>query len=723
MNRTEPVYFTDASACVDEMIRRVGKTIVFGMPLALGKSHPIANEVYRRAKEDPSITLTIVTALALEKPGWGGELERRMMEPLVSRIWNGVPDLDYMTDLRRGALPSNVTVKEFFCKAGGFVGVPHAQQEYVSSNYTHVVRDLIALGINVYCHQIAKKKENGAVLYSDSCNADIGELVDHMMEESGKGKPLVHIGHVNGHLPFMYGDAVNGPERYHLILDGESFNYPLFSVPKAPVVTQDHMIGMHVSALVKDGGTLQIGIGSLGDAIAAGLVMRQKNPEDYRRFLLESGIEKRHGRLIDRVGGRDPFETGLYGATEMLVEVFIDLYKAGIIKRKVYGDAAIQKLVNDGTLREELTPESVDALLREEPYSPVLTDKGFNTLKKYGILREDLNYGDYRILNGKSSWSTDFRDPENREKVARECLGGKLKNGVLLHGGFFIGSNGFYDQLRSMSDDERKQFEMTGVNTVNQLYGDEILRALQRKDARFVNAGMIVSIFGNICSDGLENGTVISGVGGQYNFVSMAHALKDARLIMMIRSTRQKGAETLSNIVFNYGHTTVPRHLRDIVVTEYGIADILGKSDKDVIAEILNITDSRFQEDLLNQAKKAGKIPADYRIPELFRHNTPERLERIMAPFRLENQFKPFPFGTDFTPQELVIGKALKAFKASLGRKKLATLRGLAGHLTRPVPSSARPYLERLGLHVPTSMKEKLLQKVVVCALSSSGAL
>ena len=718
-----PLYYADVTACVDEIIRRVGKTIVFGMPLALGKSHPIINEVYRRAKEDPSISLTLISALSLEKPGWSSELERRMMEPLVRRIWDGVPDLDYAMDLRRDALPPNVTVREFFCKAGGIVNVPHAQQEYVSCNYTHVVRDLISNGINVYCHQIAKKEVDGDVLYSDSCNSDIGDLIDYLREESDKGKPVVHVGHVNRYLPFMFGDAVCTPDKYHLILEDEAFHYPLFSVPKAAVATQDHMIGMHVSALVKDGGTLQIGIGTLGDAIASAIILRHSNQDTYKHFLQSSGIDEKFGGLVDKIGGREPFDEGLYGATEMLVEVFISLYRAGVIKRKVYGDAAIQKLVNSGVLQETLTPEAVDALLQEEAYNPVLTESGFNSLKRYGIIRDDLGYKDYRIVNGKCSWSADFREPENRRRVAGECMGDRLKNGVLIHGGFFIGSNGFYDELRDMDDEERKQFEMTDVSTINQLYGNETLRALQRKDARFVNAGMILSLLGNVCSDGLENGTVISGVGGQYNFVSMAHALSDARLIMMIRSTRQKGSQTLSNIVFNYGHTTVPRHLRDIVVTEYGIADLLGKSDKDVIAGILNITDSRFQDGLLAQAKKAGKIPMDYEIPVRFRNNTPHSLEAVIAPFRKENHFTSFPFGTDLTDQELVIGKALKSFKSALGTHKFSTLKGLSGHLVRPVPSLAVPYLERLDLHVPTSLKERLMQKVVVCALTSSGAI
>ena len=120
---------------------------------------------------------------------------------------------------------------------------------------------------------------------------------------------------------------------------------------------------------------------------------------------------------------------------------------------------------------------------------------------------------------------------------------------------------------------------------------------------------------------------MVSGVGGQYNFVSMAHALQDGRLVMMLNSHRVKDGVASSNIVWNYGHMTIPRILRDIVVTEYGIANLRSKSDKEIIAALLNIADSRFQADLLAKAKAAGKIPSDYEIPERYRHNTPERLQ------------------------------------------------------------------------------------------------
>src|SRR5262249_4993588 len=161
---------------------------------------------------------------------------------------------------------------------------------------------------------------------------------------------------------------------------------------------------------------------------------------------------------------------------------------------------------------------------------------------------------------------------------------------------------------RNMHPSDLAHFSMRSVSYVNQLYGPEYeLKILQRRDARHVNTAMMVTLLGAAVSDGLEDGRVVSGVGGQYNFVAMAHALPGARSIICVRATRTKNGLVTSNIVWNYGHCTIPRHLRDIVVTEYGIADLRGRTDEECIAALLDIADSRFQEELLAKAKVAGK--------------------------------------------------------------------------------------------------------------------
>src|SRR6202023_2477250 len=176
-------------------------------------------------------------------------------------------------------------------------------------------------------------------------------------------------------------------------------------------------------------------------------------------------------------------------------------------------------------------------------------------------------------------------------------------DGVVLHGAFFLGPKSFYRALREMTPRQVARIQMMPVSFTNELYGDEDSKRRARVDARFVNNAMMATLKVDVISDGLENGQVVSGVGGQYNFVAQAFALAGARSILTIEAARQPGARSQSNIRWGYGHETIPRPLRDVIVTEYGVADIRGKSDADVIAAMLAVTDSRFQDELARQAK------------------------------------------------------------------------------------------------------------------------
>ncbi len=374
-----------------------------------------------------------------------------------------------------------------------------------------------------------------------------------------------------------------------------------------------------------------------------------------------------------------------------------------------------------------MTPKTLELLIETGAVSPVLTAADVDFLMEFGIFKSGIVFENNEIIAGGTRISADLTDAANMAGVVKHCLGDRLKNDILIHGGFFLGPEGFYQTLNDMTEEQRKKIFMTSVLNVNQLYGNnryysEELKVLQRRHGRFVNACLMVTLSGAVVSDGLESGQVVSGVGGQYNFVSQAHALPDARSILMCKGVRGAGKSAGSNIVFNYGHTTIPRHLRDFVITEYGIADLRGKTDKDVIAQLLNITDSRFQDALLQKAREVRKIPADYVIPDRFRNNYPQRLEDDMASFKARGLFVPFPFGTDFTPEELVIGKSLKWLKAQMS-EGMSKVKGLGKAMTiRSVPEKAMPYLRRLQLDKPESAREKMMQKLVIYALSAQGA-
>src|SRR4029077_6636875 len=333
-------------------------------------------------------------------------------------------------------------------------------------------------------------------------------------------------------------------------------------------------------------------------------------------------------------------------------------------------------------------------------------------------------FADGRVRAAGGAWiAADLTDPASRTRLAAECLGRELRNGQVLHAGFFLGPRGFYAALRELPEGERAQFGMRGVAFVNQLYGaDQELRILQRRDARCINTTMMVTLLGAAVSDALENGQVVSGVGGQYNFVAMAHALPGARSILCVRATRTRHGRTTSNILWNYAHQTIPRHLRDIVVTEYGIADLRGRTDEEVIAALLNVADSRFQDELLATARAAGKIRGDYRVPDPYRDNLPQRLERDLGGARGAGFFSEYPFGTDLTAEEIALARALRYLEAhSAGgaarwRSLAAALAAGAGGARHEAP------LRRMGLAHPRGVREHLGQRLLAWALDATAA-
>ncbi len=724
MDTKQGMVYDDVQKCVDEVIQYVGNDIVYGMTLALGKPVLFINELYRRAKEDPSIKLKIVTALALEKPRGHSDIEKRFLKPLADRVFDGVPEFDYMLDFRAGQLPPNVEFFEAFYKAGGYINDPVPQQNHIASHYTHVTRDAFDMGMNVFGQLIGYGEIDGKTMYSMACNPDIVvECIRGLKELRAQGKKVAIVGEANRNMPFMYGDAIQPPDSYDIILKGPPFDYNLFCPPKDAVRLSDYMLGLNVSSLIKDGGTIQVGIGALGDAIVSGLIMRNEHNDLYREILDTTGIIRRNETLIANWGGLGVFEKGLYGSSEMFVDPFLQMYKRGIIKRKVFDSIPLMKLINAGQLSADHIPaDIIEQLLAIQAIRPRLTAKDFAFLQQFGILKEGLEYRDGLIFNGETPYSTDMNDADSRTAI-QSILGTQLKGGFVLQGAFFIGPKAFYQELNDMSEEERQLFNMCGVEKVNQLYGGEELRALQRKDGRFVNTGMVASLLGAIASETLPDGRVVAGIGGQYNFASMAHALKDGRLIMMIKSTKGAGRKLKSNIAFSYPTCSIPRHLRDIIVTEYGIADVRGKPDKEVIARLINISDSRFQLQLLEQAKKAKKIPADYEIPAEYRNNTPETISALLNPYQSQGHFQPYPFGTDLTAEEIALGGSLKGFKALATGYPGKMAGGVLAELFKPVPKSADTFLQMMKLDRPASAKERFLRKIVVFALRNGKRL
>lgn len=612
-----PTILDDAAAIARRIVEKTGGDIRLALPLGLGKANTITNALTDMAMADSSISLHVFTALTLRRPRPENDLHARFLDPAMERLFGAYTPLDYADRLDDGTLPDNISVQEFFFQAGDWLGNSAAQQNYIPANYTHALHFLMARRPNVIAQLLARDDER----LSLSSNTDI--TVDLLHARASSEQDFILAGEINPHLPFMPGAGELKRDEVDYLLDDPASQFELFSVPKRPVLAADHAIGLHVATLVPDGGTLQIGIGSVGDAVASSLILRHRDPEAMRAIVTNAPFPRPDTVETDR------FERGLYGVTEMLVQGIVELLKAGVIRREV--------------------------------------------------------------------------------------------DGAAVHAGFFVDCRDFYRSLREMPEAERGRIQMMPVSFTNQLYGDETGKRAARHDARFVNGAMKATALGGVISDVTEDGRIVSGVGGQFNFVDQAFALHDARAIIGFHATRESKGKVTSNIVWDHPHETIPRHFRDIIVTEYGIADLRGCSDAECVMRMISIADSRFQPELLDRAKAAGKLPKDAQVPQQHRANTPQQLQDWLSPYMGNGALPAFPFGTDFSEIEQRLLPALSVLKAASGsRMKMARLlwQGLSADGS---DTDLHACLKRLKLERPRSLRERVSALAVKGAFEASG--
>ena len=710
---TRPATFTSIDAAIDALIAHVGNRIVLAIPLGIGKPNPFVNALYRRVKDTPALHLKILTALSFEKPRGHSDLEQRFLGPFVERVFGDYPDLDYVRDSRHGRMPANIQIYEFFMKTGDYLDNPVAQQHYIYSNYSHVARDMFVHGVNVLAQAIGVDESAPETRYSLSSNPDV--TVDLLtLYRSQPEQVAIAVGVINRKMPFMPNDAEVSAGLFDILIDDPASTHDLFAPPNMKVDLQDYAIALWASAMVADGGTLQIGIGSLGDGVAQALIVRDRENAVYRRIL--DSLARADQPHLPAFCHTDTFCKGLYGCSEMFVNGFLWLIDAGIVRRDVYPDLALQRLVNQGEIARGVTPATLLALRAAKRISDPMTADDIAYLRRFGILRADVEWQAGALVRAGCHYRAALAAGESFDAMCANCLGTTLGGGVYMHGGFFLGPRRFYQALRDMPPERKAHINMSRIRYINELLGHEEIARLQRTDARFINTTMMVTLLGDAVSDGLDSGQLVSGVGGQYNFVAMGHALPDARSILLLRAWRAKKDKVYSNIVWNYAHTTIPRHLRDIVITEYGIADLRGHTDEEVVKRLLAITDSRFQQELAAVAKANGKLDAGYEIPDAQRQNFPGRIDAALKPWQEQGLLPEFPLGTDFTDDELVIIGALTRLKRSADHPLELVKLLIESAVDQVFDRKAIPdrYLDRMGLQEAHGLKDKLMRTLFV---------
>jgi acyl-CoA hydrolase len=107
----------------------------------------------------------------------------------------------------------------------------------------------------------------------------------------------------------------------------------------------------------------------------------------------------------------------------------------------------------------------------------------------------------------------------------------------------------------------------------------------------------------------------LTGTGGQLQFVRGAYASKGGKSFICLASTYERGGVRKSRIVLNLtpgNIVTTPRSDMMFVVTEYGLANLKGKSVADRAKAIISIAHPDYREGLARQARENGLIPKGY---------------------------------------------------------------------------------------------------------------
>jgi len=122
-----------------------------------------------------------------------------------------------------------------------------------------------------------------------------------------------------------------------------------------------------------------------------------------------------------------------------------------------------------------------------------------------------------------------------------------------------------------------------------------------------INSALEVDLTGQINTESLD-GVQISGVGGQFDFVEGTYFSRGGKSITALTSSASKGK--VSRIISHLSSravATIPRYLADIIVTEYGVAHLRGKSIRKRAEALIAIAHPNFRDQLGEEFSRERK--------------------------------------------------------------------------------------------------------------------
>lgn len=162
--------------------------------------------------------------------------------------------------------------------------------------------------------------------------------------------------------------------------------------------------------------------------------------------------------------------------------------------------------------------------------------------------------------------------------------------------GFLLGTKRLYEWV-----DDNPLIELHPTEYINDPF------VISRNDKMVaINSAIEVDLTGQVCADSIGH-KLYSGVGGQLDFIYGASRSKGGIPIIALPSTAKNFSRITTTLKPGAGVVTTRNHVH-YIVTEYGVADLYGKTIRQRAQSLINIAHPQFREELTYQAKKLRYI-------------------------------------------------------------------------------------------------------------------
>ena len=170
----------------------------------------------------------------------------------------------------------------------------------------------------------------------------------------------------------------------------------------------------------------------------------------------------------------------------------------------------------------------------------------------------------------------------------------KERNRGKIVAAFMLGSKRLYDFV-----DNNPMVEMRPVDFTNDT---SVIRTFSRMTA--INSAIEIDLTGQIVADSIGH-RMYSGVGGQMDFVRGASLAPEGRAIIALPATAAAGSRSriVASLQEGAGVVTTRAHART-VVTEFGIAELWGRSLRERARALTALAAPEFRADLQREARR-----------------------------------------------------------------------------------------------------------------------